>query len=217
MSTEQHGSEPESKDHTEAASVTLGYISGVFGVKGWVKVFSDTVPRENILQYGHWNLTGNPAASARARAKKPVAIGADTKRMEVLEGRLQGKVIVARLKGVDSREDAALLTGASILVYRTDLPALRKDEYYWSDLIGMTVINTDNVPFGTVTRLFETGANDVMVVNGERERLIPWIQALHSVAGQRDSDEPSNATVMSVDTDAKTITVDWGENWDLDD
>lgn len=194
---------------TEESAVTLGYISGVFGVKGWVKVFSDTVPRDNILNYSHWNLTGNPEASARARAKKPVQIGSDTVAMDVLEGRLQGKVIVARLKGIDTREDAAALTGASILVQRSDLPRLKQDEYYWSDLIGMAVVNTEGDELGTVTRLFETGANDVMVVKGERERLIPWVQEL----GEQQA---GSATVVEVSLEKQLITVDWGRDWDLD-
>lgn len=201
-------SEPNEAD-TESSAVILGYISGVFGIKGWVKVFSDTAPRENILNYRHWNLTGNPAASARARAKKPVHIGEDTVAIEVLEGRVQGKVLVARLKGIDSREAAATLTGSSILVPRSELPALQSDEYYWSDLIGMSVVNTEGVTLGTVARLFETGANDVMVVAGERERLIPWVQQL-------EQDTPG-ATVMAVNPEERLITVDWGENWDLDD
>lgn len=110
--------------------------------------------------------------------------------------------MVAQLKGVDSRDQAATLTGCDIAVTRADLPALQAGEYYWTDLIGATVVDAKSVSLGLVERLFETGANDVMVVRGAghagSEILIPWV--LPSV-------------ITQVDLQQRRITVDWDPDY----
>ena len=159
--------------------VVLGRIAGLYGVRGWVKVFSETRPRENILDYSPWLIR---------------QAGEEWKTLSVTAGRMQGKGIVAHLQGYDDREAARLLTGADIAVYRNQLAELGQDEYYWTDLQGLKVNTKDGRELGIVDHLFATGANDVLVVCGERERLIPFIQ------GQ---------TIIKIDLQAGTMLVDW--------
>ena len=163
---------------TEQQYISVGKISGVFGVKGWVKVFSFTDPRENILTYSPWLL------------KK----GDESKTVAVIDGQLQGKTIVAQLDGVNDRDQAASLMGWDIFIRQDQLPKTGKNEYYWSELIGLKVETIDGIQLGVVDSLLETGANDVIIVQGERERVIPFLQ------GQ---------TIMKIDLDAGIIIVDW--------
>lgn len=136
--------------------VVLGRIAGLYGVRGWVKIVSETDPRESILRYAPW-LVGPEWAVRR-----------------VLEGRLHGKGIVARLDGCEDRDQAALLVGRDIAVTRDQLPPARADEFYWIDLEGLAVVTDQGVDLGRVDHLFSTGVNDVLVVKGERERLLPF-------------------------------------------
>ena len=138
--------------------VTLGRISGLHGVRGWVKVYSETRPRENILQYASWYIRGTAGWEERT----------------LEQGRSHGKTLVAKLSGCDDREAAAGLMDAIIAVRRSQLPATGETgEYYWTDLEGLAVVNREGVSLGRVSHLFETGSNDVLVVNGEREHLSP--------------------------------------------
>jgi len=170
--------------------VVLGKIIGFFGVRGWVKVYSDTDPRENIVSYPQWWLGDTPH-------RKPI---------QVRSGKRSGKNVVAQLAGIDTRELAAPLLGSEISVLRTMLPRLGNDEFYWTDLIGCVVEDINGHTFGPVDRLFETGANDVMVVNDHRpesespggELLIPWIR-------------PS--VITSIDLVTRRIVVDWDPDY----
>jgi 16S rRNA processing protein RimM len=158
--------------------ITLGKINGVYGLKGWVKVFSHTNPKGRIVGYTYWLLkTGN-----------------EWRRIEVLKGREHGKTVVAQLAGIDDRNQAEALRGAEIAVQRSQLEELDSDEYYWFDLVGLRVMNQDDLELGKVDHLFETGSNDVMVVKGDRERLVPFIQGQY---------------VKNVDLKAGVIRVDW--------
>lgn len=136
--------------------VVLGRIAGVYGIKGWVRVLSYTRVREDILRYPSW------------------LVGTEWRRVRV--GRRQGAGVVAQLEGIDDRDQALALVGAEIAVARSDLPALAPGEFYWADLIGLEVVTTQGVALGRVRRLFETGANDVLVIEGERERLLPYLK-----------------------------------------
>lgn len=140
--------------------VVVGQVSGLFGVKGWLKIFAYTDPRENILQYDPWYLR--------------VADG--WRQVSLAEGQRHGKTIIARLAGCTDRDEAAVWVGHDIAVRREQLPELAQDEYYWSDLEGLQVVTTSGVALGKVAYLIETGANDVLVVQGERERLIPFVR-----------------------------------------
>jgi len=156
--------------------VLLGRVSGAHGIKGWVKIHSDTEPRDAIFDYQPW------------------LVGPDEITTRVLSGRQQGKYLVAELKGISDRNAAEDLAGSDIAVYREQLPDLPQDHYYWADLTGLKVINQEGREFGRIKELIATGANDVMVVSGERDRLIPFVRGRY---------------IRDVDLDAGCVTVDW--------
>ncbi len=139
--------------------VTLGRISGLFSVKGWVKVQSYTEPRDNIAQFGVWIV--------RRR-------GTDSE-VAVEEARGHGSGVVAKLRGVDDREVAREWIGAEIAVARTSLPPCAPGEYYWTDLEGLEVKAPGGEVLGTVDHLIATGSHDVLVLGGEPQRLIPFV------------------------------------------
>lgn len=142
---------------TAGRRVVLGRISGVFGIKGWVKVESYTDPVEAILQFDQWQL--------EQRAARRV--------VEVLEGRRQGRQVVAHLEAYDDRDVAAQLIGSEISVARASLPELPQREYYRADLVGMTVRDATGTELGRVDHFVETAAHPVMVVRGERDWWVP--------------------------------------------
>jgi len=159
--------------------LNVGQVSGVFGVKGWVKVYSFTDPRENILQYSPWILQKN----------------SQIQEVKLLGGRRQGSLVVAELQGINDRDLAAELMGADILIRKQQLPKASDGEYYWADLIGLEVRNQEGCKLGKVDHLLETGANDVLVVvDGDVERLIPFLQ---------------QSTILKIDLDDGLIIVDW--------
>jgi 16S rRNA processing protein RimM len=165
------------EDGSLCPAVVVGTVSGLHGLRGWVKVHSYTAPRENILTYSPWYLY----------------LGGRWRAMESREGRLQGKGLVARIAGCHDRDEAAGLLGADIAVRRDQLP-VADDEYYWTDLEGLRVLTVEGVDLGVVDHLFETGANDVLVVRGARERLIPYLPG---------------PVVRSVDLRSRSMVVDW--------
>jgi len=160
-------------------TVVIGQIHGLHGVNGAVKLLSFCEPRDRLGLYQPWTLV-LPDGSQR----------------ELHHGRLAsaGKALVCTLDEVTDRDQAALLIGAEIRVARDKLPKLNPDEYYWSDLIGLSVRNLDGVDLGRITDMLRTGANDVMQVEGERLRLLPY------VPGQ---------WVKHIDLAAGVMTVDW--------
>ncbi|MCG6935508.1 MAG: ribosome maturation factor RimM [Proteobacteria bacterium] len=163
--------------------VPLGHVSGLFGVKGWLRIHSDTEPRANILNYTPWYLQKQGEWVA----------------CKVAEGQAHGKGLIVRLDACTDRDSAAKLVGCTIAIRREQLPAAGENEYYWSDLKGLSVIARDGTPLGTVTGLIETGANDVLLVRDThdaevRERLIPYLP------GQ---------VVLNVELEKGVLTVDW--------
>jgi 16S rRNA processing protein RimM len=157
--------------------IAVGRVVGLYGVDGWVKVYSHTRPREAILRYRPWQLE----------------IGGVMRTLDVADGRRQGKGVVARVAGCNTRDEAVALVGAEIAINASQLPAPSSREYYWAELEGLRVVNLDGMELGRVGHLFETGANDVLVVQGSRERLIPF----------------GPGVIRNVDLDAGVITVDW--------
>ena len=158
--------------------VLVGRVSTFFGLQGGLKIHSYTEPRENIVNYSPWQIKHNSEWVSYA----------------LQSGRRHGKTVVAQLCGIEDRDQAATLVGADIAVWRSQLPAVAEDEYYWSDLVDLNVVTTDGVALGKVDHLIETGANDVLVLSGERERLIPYV---------------FGSVVLSVDLEAREIQVDW--------
>jgi len=143
--------------------IALGAINGVYGVKGWVKVFSFTDPKENILNYKTWQLKKNNQWF--------------TCKLEA--GKSHGKGIIAKLEGFDDRDIVAKLMKSEIMISKDELPDLPKGEYYWRDLEGSEVVNLDETLLGRIDHMMETGANDVMVLKGDEKRLIPFVQGLY--------------------------------------
>ena len=159
--------------------VTLGHVTGAHGLQGWVKVHSDTSPRENIATYQRLMLDQ----------------GDGWQSWKLSSGRRQGKNVVLKLKGCNDRSAAEALAGAKIAIYRDQLPELdAPDEFYWTDLEGLAVETTEGESLGEIDHLFETGSNDVLVVRGDRERLVPFIW---------------EQVVQEVDLDERRMVVDW--------
>lgn len=147
----------------------LGKISGAYGIKGWVKVFSHTRKKEEILNYTDWLIGKEPGSNARGKEKSWDLV-------KVISGRPHGKTVVVQLEGCLDRNAAEALVGREIAIKKADLPQPRENEYYWFDLQGLKVENLKGESFGIIETLFETGANDVLVVKGDKERLIPFVQ-----------------------------------------
>jgi 16S rRNA processing protein RimM len=158
-------------------TVCVGHILGAQGVKGEVRVFSNTDPRENIVTYSPWL----------------VEVDGQIETIEV-KGRLQGKNVIAHLTGVEDRGRAIELVGSKIYISPDQLPKLDDNEFYWSDLIGMEVKSLQDEALGTIESMMETGASDVMVLRGDKERLIPFVM---------------EDIVREIDIVNKQMIVDW--------
>ena len=160
--------------------ILLGKVHGAFGVRGEIKLESFTEPRRAILGYQPWVLRDGRGVERELTGAR---------------GRETSKGLVAVFPDVEDRDAAEALRGTEVWVPRSALPPPKPGEYYWIDLEGMRVVNLEGADFGTVSHLFSTGANDVLVArDGERERLIPFVQPQY---------------VTGVDFDAGVVTVDW--------
>jgi 16S rRNA processing protein RimM len=165
--------------------ILVGKIQGVFGIKGWLKVFSYCRPKEQIFDYTHWDLS----------------LPKSTETFELQEGKIHGNGIIAKLKHLDDRTRAETYLGAEIWVNKSALHQLADDEFYWFELEGMNVKTIDGDTLGKVVRLMETGANDVLVVqsdNNQEEILIPYLR---------------EQVIKQVELETKTITVDWQKDY----
>jgi 16S rRNA processing protein RimM len=163
--------------------LVVGRVVGLYGIQGWIKIESYTDPRENIQDYAPWQ----------------VCAGGQMRTISVESVKLHGKGLIARLEGIDSRDAAAELVGGDIRILPDQLPALASGEYYWRDLVGLMVINRQAEELGQVESLFETGANDVLVVRkGQHEYLIPYLP---------------EQVILAVDLDKGQIQVDWEAEW----
>ena len=158
--------------------ILLGRVLGAFGVRGELKLQSFTDPASTILDYQPWMLVHEGAERPLSGAR----------------GRVTNKGLTATFPGIEDRDAAQALAGAEVWVPRSRLPRPAKGEYYWVDLEGMDVLNREGIRLGRVSHLFETAANLVLVVSGEREHLVPYIE------GQ---------FVLGVDFEAGRIDVDW--------
>lgn len=172
-----------------AQGLKLGRISGVHGIKGWVKVHSYTQPLQRIIEYQPWTLV------REGDGERPSVVAVDAK--------FSGKVLVVALEGFNDRDQALSLVRSDIWVAAEQIPALAEGEYYWYQLEGLRVVSRfDGISsdLGRVEHLLETGANDVLVVKGDqhsidqRERLIPYLKG---------------SAALQVDLEAKEIRVDW--------
>ena len=176
--------------------IEVGKIVGVWGVKGWIKLHSYTRNREDIAGYKTWFLSENGACLEPN----------DSVKFFVKECRAQGRGIVAYLESIDSRDQAEKLVGLKILIDREQLPKLPEGEYYWQDLIGLDVFDLSNARLGSVKRLLETGANDVLVLDSA-------VNDYAAETSEQKSQEIlvpyTNEVVVKVDLVAGQMQVDW--------
>lgn len=161
--------------------VVLGRITGVFGVQGWVKIRSFTSPPDNLLDYEEWRL-GQRGEWTEA---------------QWVEGRLANQTVLARFEGFTDRDQAQLLVGSEIGVWRSAMPPPAPGEYYWEDLTGLDAYSPAGERLGRVDHFQETAVHPLMVIRGEREYLVPLVK-------QR---------LLKVDLDAGRLTVDWDPDW----
>lgn len=167
--------------------INIGQLKKPYGIKGWLWVFSHTDNRSDIFAMNPWWIK--------------TALG--LKPLTVVNWRHQGSGLVAQFKEVPDRNIAETMNGVTIWVAKDNLPSPADDEYYWSDLIGLHVVNEQGENLGDIAEMFETGAHDVMEVAAtadsidDESRLIPW----------------HKQTVICVDLANKTVTVDWQSDY----
>lgn len=161
--------------------VIMGRVVAPYGVLGWLKILPDTDLIDSLLGYKVWRI-------GKANSWREV---------KLMSGKVHNDVLLVKLEGISDRDAAFACKGQLVAVPRSDLPVLDDSEFYWSDLIGMTVKNQQGVDFGVVEDIFETGANDVLVVRGRDERLIPYTEQ----------------TVVEVNVKQKAMLVDWDERY----
>jgi 16S rRNA processing protein RimM len=157
--------------------VVMGRVRAPHGLKGWIKVQPFTQETGGLLGYPEW------------------WVGAEGKWQQhrIAESVVHGSMVVARLEGVTDRDTAAELRGRDVAVPRAAMPQNREGEFYWNDLLGMQVVHKNAARLGVVAKILETGANAVLVVQGEKELLVPFI---HDV-------------IVNVDLKARQVVVDW--------
>lgn len=159
--------------------VAMGYIKGVFGIKGWLKIAANTEYSDSLLDYPEWQLV---------KDGKTVVVTLE-------EGKVVNGELQVKFEGINDRDLAFSLRGYTIEIPREAFAPTEEDEYYWTDLVGMTVVNKDHTVLGKVSNLMETGANDVLMIDGEHGQiLIPFVSQY----------------IETVDTGSKIITADWG-------
>ncbi len=158
----------------------MGRIRAPYGLKGWVNVQPFTQEIDGLLTYPRWW----------------VGSAGQWQERRVSEAAVHGTMVVARLDGCNDRDAAAGLKGKDVAVPRDSMPENKTGEYYWSDLLGLEVMTLDAVKIGFVTKILETGANAVLVVQGEKELLVPFIEGV----------------IAGVDLGAGKVVVDWEPN-----
>lgn len=158
--------------------VIVGKIGATYGIKGWLKIQSFTETMLGIVEFNPWYIER----------------GNEWQAIDIEDGRQHGNTVIVKLKGLNNPEQARLLTGKKIAVKQSQLPALKKDEYYWRDLEGLTVKNQRGEVLGTIAYLLATGANDVIVIKGDKEYGIPYLPG---------------KVVKSIDLVSRIMTVDW--------
>lgn len=161
--------------------VVMGQISAPYGIKGWIRILPFTETTESLLDFPVWWLGGE----------------GQWRESRVLEAHVHGKSIVANIEASPDRNAAERLKGLQIGVPRGSLPDAGKNEYYWSDLIGLRVISAGGADLGVVANVIETGANDVLEVRGGEVHLIPFVSDY----------------ILDVDMENGKILADWGTDW----
>ena len=170
-------------------AVEVGRIADAWGIKGWFKVTSFSADAGALFSSKTWFLV--PPEKGPKPFSKVVKV-------TISEAKNHSGVVVASIKELDNRNDAEALRGSRVFVPRASFPAPLADEYYWIDLIGLNVVNRDDVALGKVNELLSTGAQTVLVIQYEQygkslERMIPFVSVY----------------IDDVDFSRKCILVDW--------
>lgn len=165
-------------DIAKERRILIARLVGAFGVSGEIKCQSFANPVSQLLKY------------------KPLIMifNGEEQIISELKGRVTAKGLVVKLPEITDRDAAQALHGAELWITRSQLPKPKEGEYYWVDLEGMRVTNRESIELGTVSHLFDTPANPIMVVGGERDRLIPFLLDRY---------------IDSVNLEAGEIKVDW--------
>lgn len=182
----------EPPDAWPADALEVGRVGEAYGLQGWFKVHPYADPPEALRAARRWHL------QAPERSPLPAALPAS---LEIARVREHGDGLVAQAAGIADRSAAEALRGARVFVSRSSFPAVGTDEFYWTDLIGCTVLDRQGATLGDVVGLLDTGPQSVLRVQpaeaGAEERLIPFVAAY----------------VDSVDTALRRIVVDWGSDY----
>ena len=179
-------------------AVEVGRIVDAWGVKGWIKVQPFAADPQALFSSRRWFLKPpEPQGPRRPAAPSPVP-----PLLKITQVKHHGDAVVAQAQDVADRSGAEALKGARIFVSRASFPSADPDEYYWVDLIGLSVVNLQGERLGTVIGLLDTGPHSVLRIAPEgaepgdeaSERLVPFVAAY----------------VTDVSLADKRITVDWG-------
>lgn len=161
--------------------IAIGKLGSPYGVRGWLRVHSYTEPTDNITEYRNWQRNTKTGWQS----------------IDVDQCQRHGKHILAKINGIDSPEDAKKLVNSELFIDRNDLPELDEDDgYYWSDLMGCSVTTTEGVELGYINDIFDTGSNDVFVVQkckSSKRHLIPHVSGI----------------IIDIDITNKCIKADW--------
>lgn len=163
----------------DATYVVIGKVGSTYGVRGFLKIYPYAGSSDSILHYSPWFLN---------QGKNGWSI------FKIEEGRTHGKGLIVKFVGIDTKEQASLQTGREIAIKRDQLPRLKKNEYYWSDLVGLSVIDQSGHFLGKVIDLVATGSNDVLIVKDQKEHAIPYLPG---------------KVILQVDLTKQEILVDW--------
>ena len=179
-------------------AIEVGRILDAWGVKGWLKILPHSTHPEALYSAKSWFLQ---VPDTKFRPGFNAFTG--TVSIDVDEAKTHSGSVVAKVTGLDDRNDAEALRGCRIFLPRSSFPSASKDEYYWVDLIGLNVVNREGVALGCVRDLMATGPHSVLCVEytatqedgsqAAAERMIPFVAVY----------------VDAVDIAGKSITVDW--------
>ncbi|MBR9726660.1 ribosome maturation factor RimM [Shewanella intestini] len=165
--------------------IVLGKLGSSHGIKGWLKITAYTDSVDGIFNYSPWLIKEQ----------------GEWREVKVKQWKPQGKAVIAELEGVSNREQAQMLTNCEIAIMPEQMQKLADDEFYWRDLIGCEVTNTNGYNMGKVDQIVETGSNDVLLIKanvkdafGKVERMIPFV---------------TEQFIKQVDLQGKQIIVDW--------
>ncbi len=142
----------------DSEKILIAKIQAHQGLNGWLKIYSYSESIEKFSKYKYFFVLNN---------KKYI-------RLDV-EDSLINKSIKIKFKNFNSREDSNDYIGKDIYISEDQLDKLKENQFYWNDLIGLNVYLDNEEKIGVVADMIETGSNDVLVIKGDNEILIPYI------------------------------------------